>query len=131
MAGGPLVVQVSADSAQWNTIGEIAKTGKSRMWSKYTLSYDGTDEVYVRLTEEVASSGPKVFDIYIANQGEKSQALIQELNEELSGIAEISQTTNRAAKGIYNINGVRVNNLKRGLNIVVDADGSVKKVLVK
>ena len=134
MAGGPLVAQVSEDGENWQTIGEIAKTGYSRMWSKYTLSYDGTNEVFVRVTEEVASAGPKVFDIYIANAGEQSQELLQQLldeyNEHLTGIQTIEQTT-KAAAGIYNLNGMRQNGLQRGLNIVVNSDGTAKKVLVK
>lgn len=132
MAGGPLLVQVSADEQNWQTIGTINKTGYSRMWSKYTSSYDGTDEVYVRVTEEVASSGPKVFDIYIANQGEQSQALLDELREELTGINEISaQPSMKTPAGIYSLNGVRLNSLQRGLNIVIDQDGQVRKVMMK
>ena len=131
MAGGPLVAQVSADGENWQTIGEIAKTGKTRMWSKSTISYDGTDEVYVRITEEVASAGPKVFDIYIANQGEKSKELLQQLQEEITGIKDVQQPTTKVAAGVYNLSGARQNGLQRGLNIVVEADGTVKKVVVK
>ena len=131
MAGGPLVVQVSEDSETWETIGEIAKTGHSRMWGKSTVSYDGTNEVYVRITEEVASAGPKVFDIYIANAGEKSKELLEQLNEEyVTGIKNIQQTT-KVAAGIYNLSGIRQNGLKTGLNIVVEPDGTVKKVILK
>ena len=131
MAGGPLVAQVSEDGENWQTIGEIAKTGYSRMWGKSTVSYDGTNEVYVRITEEVASAGPKIFDIYIANAGEKSKELLDQLNEEyVTGIKNVKQTT-KAAAGIYNLNGMRQNGLKSGLNIVVEADGTVKKVIVK
>ena len=131
MDGGPLLVQVSADGAEWKTIGEIAKTDYSRMWGKYTQSYDGTDEVFVRITQEVASAGAKVFDIYIANQGEKSKALLEDLNNELTGIETVADHTAKATKGIYNINGIRQQTLRRGLNIVVTADGKAKKVMVK
>ncbi len=31
----------------------------------------------------------------------------------------------------YNLNGVRINSLAKGLNIVRDVDGTVKKVIVK
>lgn len=131
MQGGPLLVQVSADGAEWKTIGEIAKTGASRMWGKFSAAYDGTDEVYVRVTQTEASGGAKVFDIYIANQGEKSKALLEDLNNELTGIETVADYTAKATKGIYNINGIRQQTLRRGLNIVVTADGKAKKVLVK
>lgn len=132
MAGGPLLVQVSADGENWQTIGEIAKSGKSRMWSKYTMSYDGLEEVYARVTQEVASGGAKIFDIYIANAGENSQKLLEELKAEYAaGIQNVQQSTAKAVAGIYTMGGVRVNQLQSGLNIVVSADGNVKKVLVK
>jgi len=131
MQGGPLLVQVSADGAEWKTIGEIAKTGASRMWGKFSAAYDGTDEVYVRVTQTEASGGAKVFDIYIANQGEKSKALLEDLNNELTGIETVADYTAKATKGIYNINGIRQQTLRRGLNIIVTADGKAKKVLVK
>lgn len=131
MAGGPLLVQVSADGAEWKTIGEIAKTGASRMWGKFSAAYDGTDEVYVRVTQTEASGGAKVFDIYIANQGEKSKALLEDLNNELTGIETVADHTAKATKGIYNINGIRQQTLRRGLNIILTADGKAKKVLVK
>ncbi|MBP3842258.1 MAG: chitobiase/beta-hexosaminidase C-terminal domain-containing protein [Prevotella sp.] len=132
MSGGPLLVQVSTDEQNWQTIGTIEKNGYSRLWSKFTCSYDGTDEVFVRVTEEVASSGPKVFDIYIANQGEKSNALLEELQQELTGIHEIAaQPATTASAGIYRLNGVRLNSLQRGLNIVVGQDGQVRKVMMK
>ena len=130
-AGGPLLIQVSADGNEWTTIGEIAKTGYSRMWGKTTASYDGSDEVYVRLTQEVISAGAKVFDIYIANAGEKSKALLDILNEEFSGIQTVNVQKTKGMSGIYNLNGIRQHSLKRGLNIVVMDNGSVKKVVVK
>ena len=36
-----------------------------------------------------------------------------------------------AAQGIYSLGGIRQGKLHRGLNIVVAADGTVRKVLVK
>ena len=132
MQGGPLVAQVSADGETWTTIGdEIAKTGLSRMWKKYTRAYEGTDEVYVRVAQLSGSFGAKVFDIYVANQGEESQKLLQQLNEEFStGISDIQHAAT-ANTGIYNLKGMQQRGLQRGLNIVVASDGSVKKVLVK
>ena len=130
-AGGPLLIQVSADGNEWTTIGEIAKTGYSRMWGKTTASYDGSDEVYVRLTMETISAGAKVFDIYVANAGEKSKALLDALNEEFSGIQTVNVQKTKTMSGIYNLNGIRQQSLKRGLNIVVMDNGSVKKVVVK
>ena len=135
MENGPIVVEVSTDGTTWTQVGDkIDRTGLSRMWKKYVRSYNGTDEVYARVAQHeggsTTSSGPKVFDIYIANQGEKSLALLEQLNEELTGIADV-KTATRAAAGIYSINGIRQSGLKSGLNIVVETDGTVKKIIKK
>ena len=135
MENGPIVVEVSTDGTTWTQVGDkIDRTGLSRMWKKYVRSYNGTDEVYARVAQHeggsTSSSGPKVFDIYIANQGEQSLALLQQLNEELTGIADVKQAA-KAAAGIYSINGIRQCGLKSGLNIVVETDGTVKKIIKK
>ena len=103
------------------------------VWNhEYTNSYNGNDEVYVRLAQTTGTLGAKIFDIYIANAGEESKKLLEELNEEYTnGIQDISYSTKKIAAGIYNLNGARVNTLQRGINIVVYGDGQVKKVLVK
>ena len=76
--------------------------------------------------------GAKIFDIYVANAGEESQKLLDQLNEEYTnGIQDVSVASKKVATGIYNFNGIRMNSLQRGLNIVVSGDGNVKKVLVK
>ena len=56
MQGGPILVQTSADGENWSNVGEeIAATGYTRMWKKYTNSYNGTDEVYVRVAQETGT----------------------------------------------------------------------------
>ena len=83
MQGGPLVAQVSADGENWTTVGdEIARTGYKRMWKKYTNSYNGTDEVYVRVAQLTGSAAAKIFDIFVANEGEQSKALLEQLHQE-------------------------------------------------
>lgn len=135
MQGGNLLVQVSTDNENWIAVGDtINPTGNSRMWNKFTRSYDVEGDVYVRLAHVAGGTGAKIFDIYIANQGEKSNALIAEIQQEfdqyMSGIEEVRHTLT-ATKGIYNLNGVRLPAMQRGLNIVVESDGTVKKVLMK
>ena len=132
MQGGPLLVQVSADGEQWETIGdEIAKTGYSRMWKKYTRSYDGDGEVFIRLAQRSGDAGAKVFDIYVAVAGEESQKLLDELNEELSGIMTTTSSASQVPEGIYTLGGMRVSELQHGLNIIVSGDGTVRKVVVR
>ena len=133
MQAGTLEAQVSADGEKWTTVGEpILATGYSRMWKKYTNSYDGTDEVYVRVAHVDGGGGAKVADIYVANAGEESQRLLDELNQEYnSGIGEVSSSPSVARSAVYDLQGRPLGMPRHGLNIIADGDGSVRKVFVK
>lgn len=125
-----VVLQVSTDGnvweSNWQTVGDtIVIKDAPRLTQNITRSYEGTDEVYVRAYLCANNSKVGFYDIYIANAGEKSAEL-------LTGIRE--QKVTSAAKqtvGIYSLSGVRRNGMKRGLNIVVDANGNAKKVMMK
>jgi hypothetical protein len=49
---------------------------------------------------------------------------------ESDGIAT-AVATNRQAEAIYSVNGMRMHQLVRGMNIVRQGDGSVKKIFIK
>lgn len=48
-----------------------------------------------------------------------------------TGITMPDAVKNTTSKGIYNLNGVKMNKLQRGINIVKTEDGKVQKVLVQ
>lgn len=135
MASGALIIQKSTDGKNWEQVGDtLTKTGYSRLWKLESVSYTGTDEVYVRVAQPSnGASGPKIYDIYIANTGEKSLELKKQYDDEwqafVDGIETVNYQSNKVMKAIYNLNGIRQNGLQRGLNIVVMEDGSVKKVI--
>lgn len=137
MASGALIVQVSTDGTNWVQVGDtLKKTGYSRLWQLESVSYTGTDEVFVRVAQPSnGASGPKIYDIYIASAGEKSVELKAkydaEWEAEASGIETVNRQDNKTTKAVYNLNGIRQNGLQRGLNIVVMGDGTAKKVVVK
>jgi hypothetical protein len=130
-----MVLQVSPDSVTWENVGDAMVTSAvKRLWKGYERNYEGTNEVYVRIMQESGSAGAQIYDIYVLNAGETSAALKAQFDEEYAnytGIEAIANKTAKVTKGIYNLNGIRQNNLKRGLNIIVKNDGSVEKVLVK
>ena len=132
---GRMLAQVSTDSINWTTVGEEMTTSKvKRLWKSYTNSYEGTDEVYVRVIQAGGGASVQIYNIYVLNEGEQSQALKAQYDEEyenaMTGIRDVKSTA-KVATGIYSLNGVRQQSLKRGLNIIVLGDGSVKKVVVK
>lgn len=122
------VIQTSVDGNAWESAWEVLGDtvliqNKQRLTTKVVRNYEGTDEVYVRLYLTNFNSKIGIYDIYIVNAGEKTQ-------EFMNGIEEIAPAP-AVSTVIYNINGVRLNALHRGLNIVRKSDGTTKKVMVK
>ena len=125
------VIQTSVDGnawdSAWETLGDsILIQNKQRLTTKVVRSYEGADEVYVRLYLANFNSKIGIYDIYIANAGEKTQEFLTGIEEIAAAPAVSAQPTE-----IYNINGVRLNALHRGLNIVRKSDGTTRKVMVK
>lgn len=84
-SGGRLAVQVSKDGETWEQVGDTLQTSTvKRLYKKFEVAYDGTDEVYVRVAS-IKNSSQAVHDIYVFNSGEKSAAMRDEL---VSGIKE-------------------------------------------
>lgn len=127
-----LVVEVAtdpeADDAGWTQLGDtLVLNPTRRLYHMFVRSYEETTPVYTRV--RTVNNGPRAgfFNIYITNEGEESKKLIQ---EQMDGIAEVEHSISMP-EGIYNISGSRQNELRKGINIIVNANGNVKKVLVK
>ena len=126
-----LVVEMAtsdAANAVWTQLGEpLVLTDARRLYCKFVRSYESAAPVFVRtrIINNVGRAG--IFNIYLAYQGEESKRIIQ---EQMVGIDDVQPAVSLPA-GIYSVSGVRRNELRRGLNIIVTSDGNVKKVLVK
>jgi glycine dehydrogenase subunit 2 len=68
------------------------------------------------------------------------EALIFELGHGATGVdlpdvkvpdARLGGQRRKSAIGVYSLKGARLNNMQRGLNIVVDENGQVRKVMMK
>ena len=127
---GRIQLQVSADSLEWTNVGdEMTTSTVKRLWKTYTRSYNGQDEVYVRVVQAGGGSSIQIYNIYILNEGETSKALKAQYEEEFAtGVQNVR--TAAPVSGVYSLNGQRLSGLQRGLNIVVE-DGQARKVLVK
>ena len=129
---GPMVVfetgndiEGDAVDTEWNQIGDTCKLDKGqRLYQKFVRIYPGTDEVYLRT--RIADGGSKAgfYDIYIVGVDPASITGISELTTD-----ENSRTA--AAEGIYSLNGMRLQQMQRGINIVRNSDGTTKKVIMK
>lgn len=113
----------------WQKVGDLQMGDIKRIWKRTLLSYEGTDEVFVK----VASAGgmAAVFDIYVKNHGELSE----EYEDMVSGISNAQPDGEIVRTEIYSLSGTRLPAMKRGINIVkeVYANGTVKarKVVVR
>ena len=123
------VLETSTDGnvweSNWQTVGDTIYIEESaRQTHNITRSYEGTDEVYVRAYLCGYNSKIGFYDIYLANQGEKSQ-------ERISGISDAQQTRQHTFSAIYGLNGTRHSSLRRGFNIVRYSDGTTRKIMLK
>lgn len=132
-------IESSVDGTTWAIVGDtINQKLTKRLWKKYTINYDGTDEVYVRVKQYLGpnGSGPQVYDVYIMTEGENSKTIENDLAEKykeyvVTGISDVKNVSSSKVKAVYNINGTQLSQPQRGINIIKYADGTVRKVLVK
>lgn len=120
-----VVFEVSADKETWTQLGDTLDVIGPRLFHKFTRSYEGTDAVYLRARLAANNSKAQFYEIYIANEGEKSKALMSGINDQLADGKEARVAT------VYSLNGMRQNSLRRGINIVRYSDGTARKVMVK
>ena len=123
---GVLEIQTSTDGETWTKVEELKLADTQRYFKRTKASYEGTEAVYVRIAQTGGGTKAQVYDIYLLNNGEKSQQYSEDVQ---SGIADVKPAAVKTA-AIYNINGVRQQSLKHGLNIIVE-NGMAKKVMVK
>ena len=99
------------------------------------------DETLLTKIKEVltkVSSANHSFSTYDGEDGDKAtlDKILKEIKEFLdntpTGIETIKPATNNVkAEAIYDVNGVRQNNLTKGINIVKMNDGTTKKIIKK
>ena len=125
-------MEVSADGENWTKIGDVAYSLVKRNWKRTQLSYDGADEVFVRILHTKAKSSGQIYDVYVMNNGEYSK---QYSESALDGILTVASDAKVVRMEVFSINGVRQAGMTKGVNIVrsTHADGSVttRKVLVR
>ena len=125
-------IEVSADGENWTKLGDVAYSLIKRNWKRTKVSYEGTDQVYVRVLHTEAKSSGQIYDIYVMNNGEYSK---QYSEAALDGIVPVQPAGDIVRTEIFTTNGARVNNMVKGINIIrrTYANGAVKtyKVIVK
>jgi hypothetical protein len=117
-------IETSTDGETWTKLGDVNYSLIKRNWKKTKLSYEATDEVFVRLLHTAAKSSGQIYDIYLMNNGEKSKQYAE--GGEIDGISTVQNTTMQNA--VYSLGGIRQQSMKRGLNIVIE-NGVARKVL--
>jgi len=120
-------IEGDATKTTWTQVGDTCDLNQQamRLYRKFIRIYSGTDEVYIRT--RIASGGSKAgfYDIYVLGIDPSY----------LTGIHDVTPHASRLTPhddaAIYSLSGTQQQTLRRGLNIVVGSDGSVRKVLMK
>ncbi len=128
---GNLEIQVSADGEAWDSIGTVSMASTQRYYKKTRVSCDKTGEYFVRVWQKSGSTKAQVYDIYVLNNGENSK----KYDASTVGIDNVGGSDELVRDEIFSVNGVRLNTIGKGINIIRKhyADGTVKtvKVMVK
>ena len=128
---GNLEIQVSANGEAWDSIGTVSMASTQRYYKKTRVSCDKTGEYFVRVWHKSGSTKAQVYDIYVLNNGENSK----KYDASTVGIDNVGGSDELVRDEIFSVNGVRLNTLGKGINIIRKhyADGTVKtvKVMVK
>ena len=120
-SGGRLAVQVSKDGETWEQVGDTLQTSTvKRLYKKFEVAYEGTDEVYVRVAS-IKNSSQAVHDIYVFNHGEKSAAmrdeLVNSIKETIAPEANVLKPVKKIINGqfvivvgdqVYSVSGARL-----------------------
>ena len=125
-------VEVSADGENWTVLGDVAYSLIKRNWKRTQLSYEGSDQVYIRIHHTAAKSSGQIYDVYVMNHGEYSA---QYSESALDGIMTVSPEGGVVRTEIFTVNGSRVGALTKGVNIIRRTYGNgavtTQKVIVK
>jgi hypothetical protein len=120
-------VSVSKDSVNWTVIDTIGTSRLKRM-HKGDISYEGNDNVYVKIKSANASASKQktmIFDVMLMYAGP--------ITTDVKDIKDSSSTV--VATQYYSISGARIGHATKGINIVKDiySDGSSKarKIIVR
>lgn len=98
--------------------------------SVYMLANKTAGVGFYHVKEDVNIAARRAYLIDVNNEVPSSDAKVTISLDETSGIGGITTATTGAA-AIYNASGMKIDKMQRGLNIVRQADGTVRKVVVK
>ena len=126
-----MAIQVSKDQENWESVDTVGVSYYKRFWTKQCSSYEGTDEVYVRVKQSGGGTKLAVYDILLKNNGEISKQYKDDDDSSVQTLL-INETISTE---VYSIDGKRIAEPTEGICIIrkVYANGlvEVKKVLVK
>ena len=115
--------------------GDVTYTAENAPAAMHDDGWEGYT-AYITTTE-AKTNGDKfygVFDVDIegwASQGYSYYGCTAVFGEEFTGINNVTSEFDNQPVQIYNLNGVRMNALQRGINIVRNANGKTMKVVKK
>lgn len=115
-------VEVSPDGETWTKVGDVDYSLIKRNWKRTQLSYEAIDQVYVRIIHTNAKSSGQIYDLYVMNNGQKSQQYTETPITTPTPEGKVIRTQ------VYTLHGTRTANTPRGIAILREtyANGAVR-----
>jgi len=121
---GDVILESDVYVASPNANGNTAASVKSAVEHELSFEITTAGNYYISFVNQDALSGYDEFLLLECNinKDEAATGIIDQVISDLEGVRPL---------GIYDVNGVQLSELKKGLNIIKLSNGQVKKVLIK
>lgn len=110
----------------WLT-GVFAEGGKE-ITSGYVLQTLNGKQAFYKVSEEAPITVP-AYRAYLTVSGSDVKSF--NLGDDTTGISALEALTNNAFEAIYSADGVKLNRIEKGVNILKMSDGTTRKVILK
>lgn len=107
--------------------GVFAEGGKE-ITSGYVLQTQNGKQAFYKVSEEAPITVP-AYRAYLTVSGSDVKSF--NLGDDTTGISALEALTNNAFEAIYSADGVKLNRIEKGVNILKMSDGTTRKVILK
>lgn len=139
VANVPYILEATVDVNETQTgVGAAFKESYTDGWLTGVFAYTEITSGYVLQTQnekqafyKVSEDAPINVPPYRAYLNKNSNVKSFNLGDDTTGISALDALTNNAFEAIYSADGVKLNRIEKGVNILKMSDGTTRKVILK